>query len=137
MPKTRTSLPIKGDTALIDKHGQPGGETVTDPDPTTATTYAEWETDNKFRILAVYFNNPDTAYQVYEAALIAEVEEPPDTAHDWGQFANSCSRQQLLVPAGVARALRKRTAKSLVHSWKAGPALLVQDAGTAAKAVAP
>jgi hypothetical protein len=130
------SRPIEGDTALIDKHGQPGGETITAPEPSTATTYAEWETDNKSRILAVYFNNPDTAYQVYEAALIAGVEEPPDTAHDWGQFANSCSRQHLLAPAGVARALRKRTAKSLVHSWKAGPALLVQDADATLKTVA-
>lgn len=131
------SRPIEGDTALIDRHGQPGGETVTAPEPSTATTYAEWETDNKSRILAVYFNSPDTAYQVYEAAQIAEVEEPPDTAHNWGQFANSCSRQRLLIPDGVARALRKRTAKSLVHSWKAGPALLVQNAGAAAKVVAP
>ena len=64
------------------------------------------------------------------------MEEPPDTAHDWGQFARMCSGQHLLVPAGVAQALRKRTAKSLVHSWKAGPALLVQDAGSAAEAVA-
>lgn len=130
------SRPIEGDTALVDRDLRPGGETITAPDPTTATTYAEWETDNASRILAVYFNNPDTAYQVYEAAQIAGVEEPPDTAHDWGQFANSCSRKHLLVPAGVAQALRRRTAKSLVHSWKAGPALLVQDAGTAAKAVA-
>lgn len=122
------SHPIPGDTALVDRLGEPGGETVTAPQPTTATTYAEWETDNKSRILAVYFDNPDTAYQVYEAGRIAGVEEPPDTAHHWGQFANACARQHLLVPAGVGRALRKRTAKSLVHSWKAGPALLIQDA---------
>ena len=130
------SRPIEGDTALIDVNGEPGGETITTPDPTTASTYAEWETDNASRILAVYFNNPDTAYQIHEAALIAGVEEPPDTAHHWGQFANSCSRQQLLTPAGVARALRKRTAKSLVHSWKAGPALLAQHVSAAAKAAA-
>lgn len=137
MSKTRTSQPIVGDTALIDERGEPGGETIqAAPEPTAATTYAEWETDNKSRILAVYFNNPDTAYQVYEAALIAEVEEPPDTAHDWGHFARSCSGQRLLVPAGVGRALRKRTAKSLVHSWKAGPALLARDVA-AARVVTP
>lgn len=126
------SRPIEGDTALIDRDLQPGGETVTAPDPAAATTYAEWETDNASRILAVYFNNPDTAYQVYEAAQLAGVEEPPDTAHDWGQFANACSRKHLLIPAGVGRAVRARTAKSLVHSWKAGPALLDRGLGSVA-----
>lgn len=135
MSKTRTSRPIEGDTALIGRNGEPGGETVTAPEPAATTTYAEWETDNASRILAVYYANPDTAYQVYEAAQIAGVEEPPDTAHDWGQFARMCSGQQLLVPAGVGQALRRRTAKSLVHSWKAGPTLLGRDAGAAAKAV--
>lgn len=128
------SRPIEGDTALIDKHGQLGGETVTAPEPSTATTYAEWETDNKSRILTVYFNNPEGAYQIHEAALIAGVEEPPDTAHDWGQFAKNCRTQRLLVKVTAEQALRKKTAGSLVYSWKAGPALLVQDTGAVAKA---
>lgn len=132
MPKTHTSRPIVGDTALIDTNGEPGGETVTAPIPTTATTYAEWETDNKSRILAVYFANPDTAYQVYEAGRIAGVDEPPDTAHDWGQFAKNCGSQHLLVKVTAEQALRKRTAGSLVYSWKAGPALLDRGLGSVA-----
>ncbi|ACU71953.1 hypothetical protein Caci_3044 [Catenulispora acidiphila DSM 44928] len=136
MPNTRTSRPIEGDTALIDRDGQLGGETVTASNPTAATTYAEWETDNQARILVVFRNNPDTAYQVYEAARIAGVDEPPDPSHDWGQFAKNCGTQRLLVKVTAEQALRKKTAGSLVYSWKAGPALLDQDAGGATRAVA-
>lgn len=126
------SRPIEGDTALIGVNGEPGGETITAPNPTTTTTYAEWETDNKARILAVYYANPDTAYQVYEAGRIAGVDEPPDTAHDWGQFAKNCGTQHLLVKVTAEQALRKRTAGSLVYSWKAGPALLDHGLGSVA-----
>lgn len=132
MPKSRTSHPIKGDTALMDRNGEPGGETVTDPEPTAATTYAEWETDNASRILAVYYANPDIAYQVYEAGRIAGVDEPPDTAHDWGQFAKNCGAHRLLTKVTAEQALRRKTAGSLVYSWKAGPALLDRGLGSVA-----
>ena len=46
MPNSR---PIVGDTALIDRHGQPGGETVeattpaeSTPDSTESASFAEW-----------------------------------------------------------------------------------------------
>lgn len=41
MTKTRTSRPIPGDTALIDRHGQPGGEVVEPED----ATFADWCTE--------------------------------------------------------------------------------------------
>jgi hypothetical protein len=46
MPKTRTrtraSHPIKGDVALIDKHGEPGGETIEDAVEPENMTFADW-----------------------------------------------------------------------------------------------
>jgi len=42
MPNSRTSRPIRGDVALIDRHGQPGGETVEDAPAPESITFAEW-----------------------------------------------------------------------------------------------
>lgn len=42
MTKTRTSRPIVGDTALIDRHGQPGGEVIEADAAPEDMTYTDW-----------------------------------------------------------------------------------------------
>jgi hypothetical protein len=42
MPNSRTSRPITGDVALIDRNGEPGGETVEDAIAPEDMTFADW-----------------------------------------------------------------------------------------------
>jgi hypothetical protein len=42
MSKTHASRPIVGDTALIDKHGQPGGEIIEADAAPENMTFADW-----------------------------------------------------------------------------------------------
>lgn len=134
------SRPIEGDTALIDRHGQPGGETVettvaveATPDTTAYGNYAEWS-----EAARPYFLDQagkPGAFTTFEALAAAprSIREPANPhwpgrltieLHDDGTIAYALDEHGT---ERWSKSRRPKTAKSGVRMW----------VGTAAKVVAP
>ena len=136
MPKTHASRPIVGDTALIDRHGQLGGETVEAPEPTVETvaysTYAEWADAARPHFLA-RANQPG-AFTTFDALAGAPLSiREPGNAHWAGRLTVELHEDGVIDYARDAhgterwaKSHRPKTAKSGVRVW----------VGTTAKAVA-
>lgn len=130
------SRPIVGDTALIDRNGQPGGETVEAPkhdaDTTAYATYAEWAEAARPYLLD-QASKPG-AFTTFEALAAApkNVREPSNPhwpgrltveLHDEGAIEYA---RDVHGTERWSKSHRPKTAKSGVRVW----------VGTAAGAVA-
>lgn len=57
-------------------------------------------------------------WTIAQAAFAKDIADPPRPQYHWGQLALIARKAELLVPVGFAHAVRRRTNRSLVHTWR-------------------
>lgn len=90
----------------------------------TAQVRDEWAEDAAPKIREYYRRGGRG--QIRDAGAAMDIPEPPNTKSDWGRLASEMHRDGDLEPVGMAKAKRRKTRKSLVYVWQAGPALLAK-----------
>lgn len=117
------SRPIVGDTALIDRHGQPGGETVeaTASAPTPELSRDEWEARIELDFLAFAAERGRTAepaFTSFDAFKAKALPEPANT--NWhGLFLARMHREGWLEYAGFDTSHRASSGGSALRRWAA------------------
>lgn len=140
MTKTRTSRPIAGDVALIDRRDLPIAETAVHAasDNPSAVRLA-WEKYAVGKVIAYGCLPGIDDFQIHEAEIAMQIEPPPNPKSHWGGLAHHMHRTGDLEPV-LAEPGKKSTVRgSLLYRWRVTPetrAAYLAKQATAEQAVA-